>query len=129
MIAEKLKSIRKTVLKTQSQTAIAIGVTQQTYNGYETGRREPDLKTLCNIADYFNVSLDYLLGRTDEKESAPADWQGLTKEEHDFITILRTLSSDERKLVLAYMGGMHDLLSLKNDTVLIDGQEYVKISK
>ncbi len=38
---------------------------QASISRYETGEREPDLKTLVLLADYFNVSVDYLLGRTD----------------------------------------------------------------
>lgn len=45
--------------------AIDLDLTQNSISRYETGEREADYQTLINIADYFNVSIDYLLGRTD----------------------------------------------------------------
>jgi repressor LexA len=44
------------------------GVAQNTYSQWETDKREPDFKTLSRIADYFQVSVDYLLGRSDDPE-------------------------------------------------------------
>ena len=45
-----------------------LNIAQNTLSQYETGIREPDLSTLKNLADYFNVSVDYLLERTDNPE-------------------------------------------------------------
>lgn len=45
-----------------------LGMSQNTISRYETGAREADYDTLVAFADYFNVSVDYLLGRTDNPE-------------------------------------------------------------
>ena len=45
--------------------AIELNLSQNSISRYESGMREADYKTLLAIADYFNVSLDYLFGRTD----------------------------------------------------------------
>ncbi|MBR2175652.1 MAG: helix-turn-helix transcriptional regulator [Clostridia bacterium] len=45
--------------------SIDLNLAQNTISQYETGVREPDFQTLIAIADYFNVSIDYLLGRTE----------------------------------------------------------------
>ena len=45
--------------------ALDLSMNQNTISRYETGEREADYKTLIKIADYFNVSIDYLLERTD----------------------------------------------------------------
>ena len=45
-----------------------LGMSQNTISRYETGAREADYKTLLIFAEYFNVSVDYLLGRTDNPE-------------------------------------------------------------
>ncbi|EAG6788678.1 XRE family transcriptional regulator [Listeria monocytogenes] len=58
-----LKKLRKNENLTQDQLASKIGITRDTLANYETGRREPDFTTLKNIASYFEVSTDYLLGR------------------------------------------------------------------
>lgn len=49
--------------KSQQLVADSIGISQRSYAYYETGVRVTDYATLIRIADYFNVSLDYLLGR------------------------------------------------------------------
>jgi len=49
--------------------AKSIGISTMAYYRYEQGQREPDAKTLILLADYFNVSVDYLLGRTDNPKT------------------------------------------------------------
>lgn len=59
----KLKELRKQNNLTQSDIASIINSTQRTYSGYELGTSEPNIETLCKLADYYHVSLDYLVGR------------------------------------------------------------------
>ena len=61
----RLKELRKAKGLTQSELAKVIGYSSLSYARYEKGEREPDIRTLCELADYFNVSVDYLLGRTE----------------------------------------------------------------
>jgi transcriptional regulator with XRE-family HTH domain len=49
----------------QKQVAESLGITEVGYQNYEVGRRKPTFTVLPTIADFFNVSTDYLLGRTD----------------------------------------------------------------
>ena len=49
---------------TQDGLAAAIGMSRSAVSMYETGNREPDIETLEKIADYFNIDMDHLLGRT-----------------------------------------------------------------
>lgn len=67
MLSQRLKSLRNGTPDTQAQLADKLGVARTTYAMYEQGKREPDNATLNKIADFFNVSVDYLLGRTDIK--------------------------------------------------------------
>lgn len=62
----RLKEIRKTKGISQLKLAIDLNTTQNTISRYETGEREPSIADLIKIADYFDVSLDYLLERTDD---------------------------------------------------------------
>lgn len=62
-IAKKIIQLRKERHINQTQLANAVGVSQQTITKWETGRSEPKSSALRAIADYFNVSADYLLGR------------------------------------------------------------------
>lgn len=70
---KKLFELRKKENFTQSQMAKILNVSQQAYARYEKGEREPDFDTLIRIADYFGVSIDYLLGRTNENEITPVN--------------------------------------------------------
>lgn len=61
----RLKELRKQKGISQLKLAMDLSTNQNTISRYETGEREADYETLIKIADYFNVSIDYLLGRTD----------------------------------------------------------------
>lgn len=61
----RLKLLRKQKHMSQLSLAMKLNTTQMSTSRYETGKREPDLKTLILIADFFDVSIDYLLERTD----------------------------------------------------------------
>lgn len=61
----RLKELRKQKGISQLKLAIDLNTNQNTISRYETGTREPGINELINIADYFNVSVDYLLERTD----------------------------------------------------------------
>ena len=60
----RLKEIRKAKGISQLKMAMDLSTNQNTISRYETGEREPGIAELIRIADYFNVSIDYLLGRT-----------------------------------------------------------------
>ncbi len=64
----RLKELRKKKKISQVRLAIELDLTQNSISRYESGAREADYRTLIAFADFFNVSLDYLLGRTDNPE-------------------------------------------------------------
>lgn len=61
----RLKKIRKSKHISQIKLAMELNMNQNTISRYENGEREPGIAELILIADYFNVSIDYLLERTD----------------------------------------------------------------
>lgn len=63
----RLKELRHERNISQLKLALDLNMNQNTISRYENMEREADYKTLIKIADYFNVSLDYLLGRTQNK--------------------------------------------------------------
>ena len=63
MFGEKLKELRKSKKITQVDLAEMLGITQQAVGKWETSRSEPDQKTLVQLAEYFGVTVDSLLGR------------------------------------------------------------------
>lgn len=61
----RLKELRKKKGISQLRLATDLNTTQNTISRYETGEREPGIDELIKIADYFNISVDYLIGRTE----------------------------------------------------------------
>lgn len=68
MLSSKLKQLRNSTKLTQSEFAKKIDVARTTYAMYEQGNREPDYEILKKIANYYDVSTDYLLGVSEYKE-------------------------------------------------------------
>ncbi len=66
MIQLRLRELRKERGITQIRMAMDLNINQNTLSRYETGQREAGYAMLIAIADYFNVSVDYLLERTDD---------------------------------------------------------------
>lgn len=64
----RLKELRKSRGISQLKLALDLNMNQNTISRYETGVHQADYATLIKIADYFNVSLDYLLERTDNPD-------------------------------------------------------------
>lgn len=65
-----LIELRKEQKLTQSNMAEVLGISRQAYSNYEAGKRQPDNEILLKLAEYFNVSVDYLLGRSGKNENA-----------------------------------------------------------
>ena len=65
-LGERLKELRLSHDLKQSDMANVLEISTRGYRHYELAEREPNLTTLIFLADYFNVSLDYLVGRTDD---------------------------------------------------------------
>lgn len=62
----RLKEIRKSRGMSQLQLALELNTNQNTISRYENGEREPGIKELIMIADFFDISVDYLIGRTEK---------------------------------------------------------------
>ena len=72
MFHQRLKSLRLERKMTQQELGDALGIPRGTMAGYES-LREPDVATMRKIADYFGVSVDYLVGATDVRQPARSD--------------------------------------------------------
>ena len=68
VILLRLKELRRSRRITQLKLAMDLNLTQNTVSRYETGEREPGIAELVRIADYFHISVDYLLERADNPE-------------------------------------------------------------
>ena len=66
-LSERLLLLRKEKNFKQEELLEPFGVTVRTYRRYETGEREPTVSTLWKMADFYEVSVDYLIGRSDTR--------------------------------------------------------------
>jgi len=66
MLAERLKACRKRKNVTQKEVAQFLGISERAYQHYELKTSKPSYDILLSLADYFNVSLDFLVGRNEQ---------------------------------------------------------------
>ncbi|MCM1161177.1 MAG: helix-turn-helix domain-containing protein [Roseburia sp.] len=114
-MGEILAELRKDKHLLQKDLADFLSISIGTVSNYETGAHEPDFETLCKLADFFQVSTDYLLGRT----NLPYDIKKLNEPIRDGITIsdithtLMNMSRENLDSVLEYM----ELLTYKSKMI------------
>ena len=68
---KRIRDLREDADRTQNEVASYLGTTAQYYGKYEKGERELPLSRAIELADYYNVSIDYLAGRTNVKNTQP----------------------------------------------------------
>ena len=96
-----VKNLRKLRINkgiSQQQLADVMGTSQQSVNKYENHNVEPDISALIKLADYFETSIDYLVGHTTPTERHIEEIEP-TKEETTLIRDYRHLSKDEKESI------------------------------
>ena len=63
MYFQRLRDLREDADKAQKEIAAILGIDQRTYSNYETGKREIPVHHLITLADYYGVSVDFIVGR------------------------------------------------------------------
>ena len=97
-----IKNLRKQMNKTQEEVAKDLQLQKQTFQNYELGKREPDIETLKKIADYFDVSLDFLCDRP-----RPYDLPSTTtKDQKEAISIILQLNTINTIKAISYCAGL-----------------------
>lgn len=116
MFGDRLKLLRNRKGLSQAEFAKQIGVSKSSVNMYERGEREPNFETLETIADYFNVDLDYLMGKSEIENRAkaaiipfkPDNRNVLRLAGRDGSYLERTLTDDQLKALTAILDQMPD---------------------
>lgn len=93
-----LKQLREKYGFSQQKLAAAVGVSQQSINKYENHNIEPDIRTLCAMADYLHTSVDYLVGRMGTEK--PLSSCELSEEELKLVHAYRELLPKEKESIL-----------------------------
>ena len=96
---ENLKHLRSVSGISQKTLAENIGICQQSINKYENHNIEPDIATLIRISDYFNVSIDYLVGHSSSPLPPSSGTDQLTLEESLILSKYRALSEKQKKVI------------------------------
>ena len=103
-----LKQLQKQSQNTIKQNAECLGIPFSTYCNYLSGVRQPDIQTLIKLADYFDVSLDYLCER---------QWNNqigyVADDRREDMIKISELSDEEFKLVVAYVQALIDMKNEK----------------
>lgn len=98
LLANRLVRLRKKKGETQEQTASNLGLTRSAYSQYELGTRKPDPDTLVKIANYFDKSTDYLLGRDVEVNEGKEEY--ITEKEKSIIDEFRKLENEDQNYIV-----------------------------
>lgn len=97
---ELLKELRKQRKITQNELADYLHLARSTYQSYEYGAAEPDIGTLKKIADFFDVSLDYLCGRPNANLIFT---DSLSPNKKQLVNMIKGLSEDETLIALGWI--------------------------
>lgn len=99
-MVKNLRKLRTSRGISQQQLADVIGTTQQSINKYENHSVEPDIRALIKLADYFDTSVDYLIGHTSPlSNQSPMEELDLCKEEFLLVRDFRKLSKEEKESI------------------------------
>lgn len=98
-MVKNLRKLRVNKGVSQQQLADVMGTSQQSVNKYENHNVEPDISALIRLADYFETTVDYLVGHTPPVEQNTEEEVEPTKEEAMLIRNYRRLSKDEKESI------------------------------
>ena len=123
--AKNLKRLRVNQNLTQDDFAKKINITKAAISNYENGRRLPDYETLELIADYFNVNIDFLMGRKFcEKDKLVITRNQYTSKEKDIIKKYRNSDVGVKSVVDTVLDMSEKISSLENSTLKEDTAIY-----
>ena len=99
-----LQELRKDHKITQKDLADILGVTSKTISNYETGSQFPDLLIIIKLAEYFDVNMDYLGGRTRISSKWETIEKGLEVNNLNLnLDDLLTLNNEDKKLIISFI--------------------------
>ena len=100
-LSNRLKELRASLKLTQKDVSQALKLSVTCYAGYEQGYRFPDLDTLNKISNFYKVSIDYLVGNSDDFGNVVSAQSNLTERESRLLKAFGTLSALEQDKLIA----------------------------
>ena len=104
---ERLKALMKETGTTQKQLS-ELGINKNSFNYWKTKGNVPKGDILSKLATYFDVSVPYLLGYTDEKKGAVPTELPLTPSQNECLNLILSLSDSELDLTRRFLSALHD---------------------
>lgn len=92
---KRLRELRADADLTQENVAKLLNISREAYSLYESEKRQMNYESLCKIANYYDVSIDYLLGRTNIKK-----YYALKNDEAKLLSAFRRLDTRGKKILL-----------------------------
>ena len=111
MYGQRLEALRNDRGLAKKEMAQILGIHESTYGKYELGKREPDFEMISRLAQYFDVSTDYLLGRTDVPKLEPpknAKTELPPELSWSFINGYKEIDDDDRAMLNSMMERMKE---------------------
>ena len=108
---ENLKTIRKSLNFTQKEIAQKLNIAEPTYSHYESGRYEPNIDTLIKLSDFFNCSVDYLIGH---QTNNVVYLDTLTPTQKKLFELIKKLTDEQGLFLIGYIS---DMLKIPYDDV------------
>lgn len=113
ILARRMKDLRLSVGKNQEDLAEFLNLDRAAISQYESGKRTPDAEKLSKIADFYNTTTDYLLGRTTNPKSLSSDntdeFRPTPEDELLIFYKARDLSEESQKLIKEQIEHLHRL--------------------
>ena len=96
----RIRELRKQHGITAKKLGEFLNVAESTISLYENGKRSPDYATLNRLADFFGVSVDYILGREEKKTEQPTEYDGLSEKQKTLIDFAKSVPEDKADMIL-----------------------------
>lgn len=125
MDTNNLKKAREAAHYTQTQAAVALGVSDGTYKNYEQGKREPNNALLSKIADLYHVSTDYLLGR-EKPTPNPISLLNLPDDTEAVVDAISKMPAATQKIMVDLLLQLADAVNVRRDSDADNVREIVK---
>ena len=103
----RIKELREEKKLSQTALAQSVGTSQRNIGRWENGENEPTYSQLVKIADYFGVTIDYLVGREDDFGVVKLEnLSQISNDEKELISVYKLLSKEEKQKVLSIVKGL-----------------------
>lgn len=103
ILSNRLREVRKELKISQGDASDYLNISRSAYSQYETGNRNPDWNTIARLADFFHISSDYLIGRTDDKKAViSGEFAILSEEQIKLLKLFQRFTAIQKAQFFGY---------------------------